>query len=52
MPPEFSDEQINRIRSLLPAITDWSYFSNLANEHGVAALAGIILKNINFIQEY
>jgi hypothetical protein len=35
---EFSDEQINRIRSLLPAITDWSYFSNLANEHGVAAL--------------
>ena len=35
---EFSDEQINRINSLLAVITDWPYFSNLANEHGVAAL--------------
>jgi hypothetical protein len=35
---EFSDEQINRIKSLLTVITDWIYFSNLANEHGVAAL--------------
>jgi hypothetical protein len=35
---EFSDEQINRIRSLFAVITDWPWFSNLANEHGVAAL--------------
>jgi hypothetical protein len=35
---EFSDEQINRIRSLIAVITDWPYFSNLANEHGVVAL--------------
>jgi len=35
---EFSDEQINRIKSLLAVINDWPYFSNLANEHGVAAL--------------
>jgi hypothetical protein len=35
---EFSGEQINRIKSLLAVITDWPYFSNLANEHGVAAL--------------
>jgi hypothetical protein len=35
---EFNDEQINRIRSLFAVITDWPYFSNLANEHGVAAL--------------
>jgi hypothetical protein len=35
---EFSDEQINRISSLLAVITDWPYFSNLANEHGIAAL--------------
>jgi hypothetical protein len=35
---EFSDEQINRVKSLLAVITDWPYFSNLANEHGVAAL--------------
>jgi hypothetical protein len=35
---EFSNEQINKIRSLITLITDWNYFSNLANEHGVAAL--------------
>ena len=35
---EFSYEQINRIKSLLAVITYWPYFSNLANEHGVAAL--------------
>jgi hypothetical protein len=35
---EFSDAKINRIRSLISAITDWNYFRNLANEHGVSAL--------------
>ena len=35
---EFSDKQINKIRSLISAITDWNYFRNLANEHGVSAL--------------
>ena len=35
---EFSDEQINKIRSLIAVVTDWNYFRNLANEHGVAAL--------------
>jgi hypothetical protein len=35
---EFSNEQLKRIRSLIPVVTDWNYFRNLANEHGVAAL--------------
>jgi hypothetical protein len=35
---EFSEEQLHRIRSIIPTITDWNYFRNLANEHGVSAL--------------
>jgi hypothetical protein len=35
----FSDVQIRKIRDLIEAITDWDYFSSLANAHGVAALA-------------
>jgi hypothetical protein len=45
---EFSEEQINRIRSLLTVITDWPYFSNLANEHGVAALVWHNLEKYQF----
>ena len=36
---EFSDEQIKKIRSIAAGITGWNYFMNLANAHGVAALA-------------
>jgi hypothetical protein len=35
---EFSDEQIKKIRALIPKVTNWNYFSSLANAHGVAAL--------------
>jgi len=35
---EFSDEQINKIMFLITSVTDWNYFSTLANDHGVAAL--------------
>jgi Uncharacterised nucleotidyltransferase len=35
---EFSDEEIAGSRSLIAAVTDWQYFSSLANRHGVAAL--------------
>jgi Uncharacterised nucleotidyltransferase len=35
---EFTSEQKDRIRSLIAVVTDWNYFRNLANEHGVAAL--------------
>jgi hypothetical protein len=35
---EFSDEHINKIRSLIAVVADWNYFSSLANAHGVAAL--------------
>jgi hypothetical protein len=48
---EFSDEQINRIKSLLAVITDWPYFSNLANEHGVAALVWYNLEKYQFHSE-
>jgi hypothetical protein len=35
---DFSNEHLSRIRSLKSVITDWNYFRNLANVHGVAAL--------------
>jgi len=35
---EFSDEQIKKIRYLSEALSDWNYFSSIANAHGVAAL--------------
>ena len=36
---EFSDEQIRKDKiSNMLLITDWNYFSSLANAHGVAAL--------------
>jgi Uncharacterised nucleotidyltransferase len=35
---DFSNEHLSRIRSLKSVITDWNYFKNLANVHGVAAL--------------
>jgi hypothetical protein len=35
---EFSNGHLKKIRSLIVLITDWNYFSNLANAHGVAAL--------------
>jgi hypothetical protein len=35
---EFSNEQLNKIRSLVTVISGWNYFMNLANKHGVAAL--------------
>jgi len=58
---EFSNEQINKISSLIPLINDWNYFRNLANEHGVAALAwhnlekfqlysGITEEVVNYLQ--
>ncbi len=36
---EYRDEQLEKIRALATVITDWNYFSFLANAHGVAALA-------------
>jgi hypothetical protein len=45
---EFSNEQLSRIMSLIPAITDWNYFRNLANEHGVAALVWNNLEKYQF----
>ena len=36
---EFSDEHLKKIGSLTGIVRDWNYFRNLANVHGVAALA-------------
>jgi Uncharacterised nucleotidyltransferase len=44
---EFSDEQLSRIRALKSGITDWNYFRNLANLHGVAALVCYNLEKHN-----
>jgi hypothetical protein len=35
---EFSDENLQKIKSLIADVSDWNYFRNLANLHGVAAL--------------
>ena len=35
---EFTDENLNLIRSLSAVVRDWKYFRSLANSHGVAAL--------------
>jgi hypothetical protein len=35
---KFDEDQIDKIRSLTSLVTDWKYFSSLANSHGVAAL--------------
>jgi hypothetical protein len=42
---EFSNENIERIKSLIAGISDWDYFKNLANLHGVAALVWHNLEN-------
>lgn len=35
---QFSDEQLSNIRSLIGLVTDWEYFRNLSNKHGIAAI--------------
>jgi hypothetical protein len=37
---QFSEEHLKKIRILISGITDWDYFSNLTNVHGVSALVG------------
>jgi hypothetical protein len=46
---EFSDEHIKKIRVLAESISDWKYFSLLANAHGVAALVYHNLKLLDFL---
>jgi hypothetical protein len=35
---QFTDEQLINIRSLISLVTDWEYFKNLSNKHGIAAM--------------
>jgi len=46
---EFSDEKLNKIRSLISLVSDWNKFRVLANSHGVAALAGYNLEKLNLL---
>jgi len=46
---EFSDEEILKIRSQTAAISDWDYFSSLANAHGIAALVYHNLEKHKFL---
>lgn len=46
---DFNDENLQMIRSHLSLITDWKYFSHLANEHGVAALVWHNLEKLELL---
>jgi hypothetical protein len=46
---EFSDENLKKINSLAAGVTDWDYFKNLANSHGVAALVWHNLEKHNLL---
>ena len=46
---EFSDEDLNKIRSLIIVVADWNYFRDLANSHGVAALVYHNLEEHNLL---
>jgi hypothetical protein len=46
---EFTDENLNTIRSLTSVVRDWNYFRCLANSHGVAALVWYNLEKINLL---
>jgi len=46
---EFTDENLNKIRSLTSVVRDWKYFRSLANSHGVAALVWYNLEKHNLL---
>jgi hypothetical protein len=46
----FTKTQSEKIGELVDLVTDWDYFSNLANEHGVIALVNYNLKNLGFLR--
>ena len=44
---DFSDDLIIRLRDIAGRIKDWDYLASLANEHGIAALAGYNLEKLS-----
>lgn len=44
----FGDDLVLRLKHIAGKITDWDYFSTLANDHGIAALAGHNLESLSF----
>lgn len=46
---EFNAEQVRTVRSLAEALAGWTYFSSLANAHGVAALVWHNLEKLQLL---
>lgn len=46
----FNAELTVMLRALAETVTDWTYFSSLANRHGVAALVYTNLEKLGFLQ--
>jgi hypothetical protein len=46
----FSKTQSEKIGELVSLVSDWDYFANLANEHGVIALVSFNLKNLGYLR--
>jgi hypothetical protein len=42
----FSDAQKEKISELIQSVTDWEYFAQIANDHGLAALSGYNLGSL------
>jgi hypothetical protein len=45
---EFSNENLEKIKSIIADVSDWDYFKNLANLHGVGALVWHNIEKHNF----
>ncbi len=46
---EFNDEHMEGLRQQVSRVSDWKYFSHLANEHGVAALVWRNLEKLELL---
>jgi len=46
---DFNDKNLKKVKSLVLNVRDWDYFKNLANVHGVAALAWNNLERQNLL---
>ena len=42
---QFTEDQLINIRTLIDLVTDWEYFRNLGNKHGIAAMVWHNLEN-------
>ena len=47
---QFSEELVQKLKYLVSQVSDWDYFSRLANEHGIAALTSHNMEKLGFIK--